>query len=1045
MKHVRRLLLVGILLVGSFLPAVTHVPNIFSQESPVTTISGYEEWTADRNLTTDIIVAPTGTLVIDEGVTVTFDGAFALTVKGTLFVKGTVKHPATIRRAKGANRYSIIVDGGSVSVANASITGGGWVAYLVQSHSVFESANAAAFQGALHVHSGRLSVENTTFDENEIGILIERYVDPNKVSVHRSRFLGDANVLVLNLSVGVKPDFRYNWWGSDKGPVEDCNRFVWCIPINGDVDTSGYLKNPDFRDPVIIIPGILGSWKKGGLWQIDPILHSYDNLYQEFVDQGYIPGKNLFTFPYEWRDSNVNNAGLLRDKIAEVKATADWPKVDIVAHSMGGLLAREYIESDAYADDVDQLVTLGTPQEGAPEAYLKWEGDAYLPTLSDMFIQRVISQESQEAEYGDRFDYIHDRPVASLQELLPTYAYLQDSKDGSMLSYPAGHPENIFLSSLNDPVRKEKLLSVEFDKIYGQAGNSKGTITGYDVIVSNIGKKWTHGYPLGFEIPFLTDQGLIKGKGDGTVPLVSAKSEDIRADETIEVNSDHQSIPTNAQRDVLEILTGQRPDTAENKAPKKELLLAFVHSPVDVQIISPNGRRVGKDFVTGKTLEEIPDAFYSGSDIANEFIAIPDPEDGDYQVRTVGTGNGTYQVELVRLSEPAGSDMPTESSVSVSGVATLGSLAEETVTVSGGTVSGGVPADTTPPTLTSTVAPEPNATGWHNGNVTVHFDASDSESGVASVTPDVTLSQEGSDLSVIGEAIDVAGNKATLAVDKIRIDKTAPKTDVALSGKTGKTDWYTGAVSMTLSATDNLSGVAKTVSSLDGSAFVEGDTVTVSTDGAHTVRFHSEDVADNVEVDRSVSFRIDSTPPLVSIASPENRSYQNSESVSVKYDIADAGSSVSGQATSVTLDGKIFAKTAIDASLYSLGDHVLTVSAEDVAGNRFVATRPFRIDTSWASMLKNVDHYADLGFFLSRIEKTYIRNQVELLYQTDFYMRQYSWLLDRTPSLRSALTLLMRIQATDLSRYIASRSGKSINPIAATRLIENLSVLASGK
>ena len=32
---------------------------------------------------------------------------------------------------------------------------------------------------------------------------------------------------------------------------------------------------------------------------------------------------------------------------------------------MGGLLAREYIESDYYEDDIDQLITIGTPHLGS--------------------------------------------------------------------------------------------------------------------------------------------------------------------------------------------------------------------------------------------------------------------------------------------------------------------------------------------------------------------------------------------------------------------------------------------------------------------------------------------------------------------------------------------------------------------------------------------------------------------------------------------------------------------------------------------------------
>jgi hypothetical protein len=82
--------------------------------------------------------------------------------------------------------------------------------------------------------------------------------------------------------------------------------------------------------------------------------------------------------------------------------------------------------------------------------------------------------------------------------------------------------------------------------------------------------------------------------------------------------------------------------------------------------------------------------------------------------------------------------------------------------------------DTTPPTLTATCTPAPNALGWCSSNVTVTFMATDSGSGVASVTPPVTLSREGTNQKVTGTAKDRAGNSASLDVTGLNIDKTPP-------------------------------------------------------------------------------------------------------------------------------------------------------------------------------------------------------------------------------------------------------------------------------
>jgi hypothetical protein len=80
------------------------------------------------------------------------------------------------------------------------------------------------------------------------------------------------------------------------------------------------------------------------------------------------------------------------------------------------------------------------------------------------------------------------------------------------------------------------------------------------------------------------------------------------------------------------------------------------------------------------------------------------------------------------------------------------------------TVESPPPPDVTPPDITATITPEPNTAGWNTNSVVVHFDAADNDSGVAYVTPDVTVTNEGADHLVEGIAIDNAGNTNFTAV-----------------------------------------------------------------------------------------------------------------------------------------------------------------------------------------------------------------------------------------------------------------------------------------
>lgn len=85
-----------------------------------------------------------------------------------------------------------------------------------------------------------------------------------------------------------------------------------------------------------------------------------------------------------------------------------------------------------------------------------------------------------------------------------------------------------------------------------------------------------------------------------------------------------------------------------------------------------------------------------------------------------------------------------------------------------------VKVDRTIPAIQGAATTAPNAHGWYGSNVTINFTASDNVSGIASLTPNTTISTEGANQSVTGNASDNAGNSASYTVSGINIDKTRP-------------------------------------------------------------------------------------------------------------------------------------------------------------------------------------------------------------------------------------------------------------------------------
>lgn len=94
--------------------------------------------------------------------------------------------------------------------------------------------------------------------------------------------------------------------------------------------------------------------------------------------------RRFYLFPYDWRQDNVEHARGLEALIARIRADYGRPdlRVDIVAHSMGGIIARYYLRfgtTDVLdgmpslitlhgAQQVRKLILLGTPNFGAISA-----------------------------------------------------------------------------------------------------------------------------------------------------------------------------------------------------------------------------------------------------------------------------------------------------------------------------------------------------------------------------------------------------------------------------------------------------------------------------------------------------------------------------------------------------------------------------------------------------------------------------------------------------------------------------------------------------
>jgi hypothetical protein len=109
-----------------------------------------------------------------------------------------------------------------------------------------------------------------------------------------------------------------------------------------------------------------------------------------------------------------------------------------------------------------------------------------------------------------------------------------------------------------------------------------------------------------------------------------------------------------------------------------------------------------------------------------------------------------------------------------------------------------------------------------------------------------------------------------VAVADMLPETTSPTTTATLDPATpnGANNWYTSDVTVTLSASDNCSGVAATEYSTDNGATWQpyAGSLIVSTEGTTTILYRSTDRAVNTEAAQSLTLRIDKTAPTIQIS-----------------------------------------------------------------------------------------------------------------------------------------------------------------------------------
>lgn len=218
------------------------------------------------------------------------------------------------------------------------------------------------------------------------------------------------------------------------------------------------------------------------------------------------------------------------------------------------------------------------------------------------------------------------------------------------------------------------------------------------------------------------------------------------------------------------------------------------------------------------------------------------------------------------------------------------------------------------------------------------------------------------------KATDDAGNTTTKTDSdatlggslKLRVkEKVAPV--IAITAPTAGSYIINNKPAITFKVTDDDSGVNPATIGItidSGSKITDGITKTAVTggyncsyipetaltDGSHTIRFDASDYDGNAATQKSVTFKIDTVPPTLSVASPSDGYVTNKSTITVAGTTNDATSSpvtvmINGTPVTVGSNGAFSTTVTLSA-----GSNTITIVAKDSAGKTTTITRIVKYD-----------------------------------------------------------------------------------------------------
>jgi pimeloyl-ACP methyl ester carboxylesterase len=363
------------------------------------------------------------------------------------------------------------------------------------------------------------------------------------------------------------------------------------------------------------------------LWKIDGYSKISSYLRQTFELE---TGKNFFEFPYDWRrDNRVAARKLAADAENWLHAwrNGDGPddaQLILIGHSMGGLVARYYLECLEGWRDTKTLITLGTPFRGSLNA-LGFVANGFTKGIGpfDVDLSELL------------------RSFTSVYQLLPIYPCYDEGQSELKRAYEVAIP-----NVEQDRAKAARAFHDEISKaVQDHEDDDEYRRNAYETrtVIGTFQPTWLSAKKRPGGVELLRTYPGSEPDGDGTVPRVSASPPEYeRERNAMRAAEQHASLQNDQPVlvDVAGAMTTE--DLGRFRVPPGISLGLDVDDLFSTEEEIPV--RVHPEKKVRDQLQAVVEDAGTGAEVASSPLR-PEP-DGDHTVKLAALPEGAYRLRI---------------------------------------------------------------------------------------------------------------------------------------------------------------------------------------------------------------------------------------------------------------------------------------------------------------------------------------------------------------------------------------------------------------